>query len=322
VFSRSLRNDVFRDQKVASAQKWVMTPEGQHIELGIAEQNLFLLLAAAGLSHDLNGVRLLPVGTVYDTFVGRGLDALMYACYQDSRFMLVSTPSGITLAPEGGQHQSVYTPLIGIGQDRLAFYEPAFVDELAAIMAWGFAHMQAPEGSSVWLRLSTRAIAQPARPLDRDAVIRGGYWLVPPDPGAALAIAYQGPVAPEALAALEAVREDVPGAGLLAVTSPDRLHADWVRAARTRRAGGREQAWIETLLAPLAPDAAIVTVLDGHPATLAWLGGVLGHRIEPLGVDRFGQAGDIPSLYRLYGLDEGAMLDAAAAGMLRRLVSR
>jgi pyruvate dehydrogenase E1 component len=321
VFSRSLRNDVFRDQKVASAQKWVMTPEGQHIELGIAEQNLFLLLAAAGLSHDLNGVRLLPVGTVYDTFVGRGLDALMYGCYQDSRFMLVSTPSGITLAPEGGQHQSVYTPLIGIGQDRLAFYEPAFVDELAAIMAWGFVHMQAPEGSSVWLRLSTRAIAQPARSLDRDAVIRGGYWLVPPDPGAALAIAYQGPVAPEALAALEAVREDVPGAGLLAVTSPDRLHADWVRAARTRRAGGREQAWIETLLAPLAPDAAIVTVLDGHPATLAWLGGVLGHKIEPLGVDRFGQAGDIPSLYRLYGLDEGAMLDAAAAGMLRRLVS-
>jgi pyruvate dehydrogenase E1 component len=318
VFSRSLRNDVFRDQKVASAQKWVMTPEGQHIELGIAEQNLFLLLAAAGLSHDLNGARLLPVGTVYDTFVGRGLDALMYGCYQDSRFMLVSTPSGISLAPEGGQHQSVYTPLIGIGQDRLAFYEPAFVDELAAIMAWGFAHMQAPDGSSVWLRLSTRAIAQAARPLDRTAVIRGGYWLAPPEPGATLALACQGPVAPEALAALEAVREDVPGAGLLAVTSPDRLHADWLRAARARRAGDRAEAWIETLLAPLAPDAALVTVLDGHPATLAWLGAVRGHRVEPLGVDRFGQAGDIPSLYRLYGLDEDAMLGAAAAGLLRR----
>ena len=322
VFSRALRNDVFRDQKVASAQKWVMTPDGQHIELGIAEQNLFLLMAAAGLSHDLNGARLLPVGTVYDTFVGRGLDALMYGCYQDSRFMLVSTPSGITLAPEGGQHQSVYTPLIGIGQDRLAFYEPAFVDELAAIMAWGFAHMQAPEGSSVWLRLSTRAIAQAPRPLDREAVIRGGYWLVPPAPGAALAFAYQGPVVPEALAALEAAREDEPGAGLLAVTSPDRLHADWLRAARDRRAGRgaarRDEAWIETLLAPLAPDAAIVTVLDGHPATLAWMGGVRGHRIEPLGVDRFGQAGDIPSLYRLYGLDEETMLDAAAAGLVRR----
>jgi pyruvate dehydrogenase E1 component len=318
VFSRSLRNDVFRDQKVASAQKWVMTPEGQHIELGIAEQNLFLLMAAAGLSHELNGARLLPVGTVYDTFVGRGLDALIYGCYQDSRFMLVSTPSGITLAPEGGQHQSVYTPLIGIGQDRLAFYEPAFVDELAAIMAWGFAHMQAPEGSSVWLRLSTRAIAQHPRPLDRAAVIRGGYWLVPPAPGAELALAYQGPVVPEALAALEAVREDVPGAGLLAVTSPDRLHADWLRACRARRAGEREEAWIETLLAPLAAEAALVTVLDGHPATLAWLGGVRGQRVEPLGVDRFGQAGDIPSLYRLYGLDEGAMLDAAAAGLLLR----
>lgn len=318
VFSRALRNDVFRDQKVASPQKWVMTPQGQHIELGIAEQNLFLLLAAAGLSHDLNGARLLPIGTVYDTFVGRGLDALMYGCYQDSRFMLVSTPSGISLAPEGGQHQSVYTPLIGIGQDRLAFYEPAFVDELAAIMAWGFAQMQAPEGSSVWLRLSTRAIAQAERPLDRAAVIRGGYWLAPPAPGATLALACQGPVMPEALAALEAVREDVPGAGLLAVTSPDRLHADWLAASRARRSGEAAEAWIETLLAPLAPDAAIVTVLDGHPATLAWIGGVRGHRVQPLGVDRFGQAGDIPSLYRLYGLDEETMLDAAAAGLLRR----
>src|SRR5690606_3763681 len=159
------------------------------------------------------------------------------------------------------------------------------------------------------------AIAQAPRPLDREAVIRGGYWLVPPAPGAALAFAYQGPVVPEALAALEAAREDEPGAGLLAVTSPDRLHADWLRAARDRRAGRgaarRDEAWIETLLAPLAPDAAIVTVLDGHPATLAWMGGVRGHRIEPLGVDRFGQAGDIPSLYRLYGLDEETMLDAA-----------
>jgi len=319
VFSRTRRNDVFRDAKVVSPQKWVMTPEGQHIELGIAEQNLFLLLAAAGLAHDLFGVRLLPLGTVYDTFVGRGLDALMYGCYQDARFILVSTPSGISLAPEGGQHQSVYTPLIGIGQDRLAFYEPAFVDELATILAWAFSHVQEPEGSSVWLRLSTRPIEQPARALDAEAVIRGGYWLVPPAPGASLALVAEGPVAAEASVAMGAVREDVADAGLLIVTSPDRLHHDWLASCRARRAGERASAWIEELLSPLAPDAVLVTVLDGHPATLAWLGAVRGQRVEPLGVDRFGQAGDIPSLYALYGIGGEEMVAAAAAGLLSRL---
>jgi pyruvate dehydrogenase E1 component len=319
VFSRHRRNDVFRDQKVASAQKWVMTPDGQHVELGIAEQNLFLLLAAAGLSHDLNGVRLIPVGTVYDTFVQRGLDALFYGCYQDARFLLVSTPSGITLAPEGGQHQSIYTPLIGIGQDRLAFYEPAHVDELGVIMAWAFRHMQAEGGSSVWLRLSTRPLAQPERTLteaEKDAVIAGGYWRIPPAPGAQLAIAYEGPVAEEAEAAHAALAEEVPGLGLLAVTSPDRLHANWLAAERTRRSGGRATAHVETLLSPLDPRAGLVTVLDGHPASLAWLGAVRGQRVQALGVDRFGQTGDIPALYRAYGLDTDAILDAAAAALL------
>jgi pyruvate dehydrogenase E1 component len=319
VFSRHRRNDVFRDQKVASAQKWVMTPDGQHVELGIAEQNLFLLLAAAGLSHDLNGVRLIPVGTVYDTFVQRGLDALFYGCYQDARFLLVSTPSGITLAPEGGQHQSVYTPLIGIGQDRLAFYEPAHVDELGLIMAWAFRHMQAPEGSSVWLRLSTRPLAQPERVLteaEAAGVIAGAYWRIPPAPGASLAIAYQGPVAAEAEAAHAALAEEVPGLGLLAVTSPDRLHATWLAATRARREGRAAEAPVERLLAPLAPGAGLVTVLDGHPATLGWLGAVRGMRVQALGVDRFGQTGDIPALYRAYGLDEEAIIDAAAAALL------
>ena len=101
VFDRHTRNDVFRDAKLASAQRWGMTPEGQHIELGIAEQNLFLLLGAAGLAPALHGARLLPIGTVYDPFVNRGLDALIYACYQDARFLLVSTPSGVTPGARG-----------------------------------------------------------------------------------------------------------------------------------------------------------------------------------------------------------------------------
>ena len=316
VFDRHTRNDVFRDAKLASAQRWGMTPEGQHIELGIAEQNLFLMLAAAGLQHALNGARVLPIGTVYDPFVNRGLDALIYACYQDARFLLVSTPSGITLAPEGGQHQSVNTPLIGMSADRLASYEPAHVDELGILLRHAFAHMQAEDGSAVWLRLSTRAIAQPQRTLDADAVIAGAHWVVPPAAGARLALAYQGPVAPEAEAAFAALAEEAPGAGLLAITSPDRLHAGWLAAQRARQAGHRAQAHIEAILAPLDRGAALVTVLDGHPAAHAWLGGVRGHRVVPLGVDHFGQSGDIPDLYAAYRLDEASILDACAAALL------
>ncbi len=316
LFDRHTRNDVFRDTKVASTQRWGMSPGGQHIELGIAEQNLFLLLGAAGLSHALSGARLLPIGTVYDPFVNRGLDALIYACYQDARFLLVSTPSGISLAPEGGQHQSVNTPLIGIAQDRLASYEPAYVDELAILLRWALEFMQQPDGSAVWLRLSTRALMHKPRKLDAASVIAGGHWVVEPQPGAAIALAYQGPLAAEAEAAFEALREDVPEAGLLAVTSPDRLHAGWIAAQKARREGHHTSSHIETLLAPLRPGGAVVTILDGHPAALAWLGGVRGQRVVPLGVDRFGQSGDIPDLYREYGLDESAILDACAQALL------
>ncbi len=317
VFDRHTRNDVFRDAKLASAQRWGMTPQGQHIELGIAEQNLFLLLGAAGLAPALHGARVLPIGTVYDPFVNRGLDALIYACYQDARFLLVSTPSGLTLAPEGGQHQSVNTPLLGIAADRLASYEPTHVDELAILLRHAFVHMQAPQGSAVWLRLSTRQIAQPVRSLDAASVIAGAHWAVPPLPGARIALAYQGPIAPEAEAAFAELRAEEPGAGLLALTSPDRLHAGWLAAQRARRDGVRAaMSHIETILAPLAPEAALVTVLDGHPAAHAWLGAVRGQRVVPLGPDRFGQSGDIPDLYREYGLDTEAILDACAQALL------
>ncbi len=317
IFDRHTRNDVFRDAKLASAQRWGMSPKGQHIELGIAEQNLFLLLGAAGLAGPLTGARLLPIGTVYDPFVNRGLDALIYACYQDSRFMLISTPSGLTLAPEGGQHQSVNTPLIGIAADRLASFEPTHIDELAILMRHGFELMQKPDGSSVWLRLSTRQLQQPARTLDPAAVIAGAHWVVPPAEGARIAVAYQGPVAPEAAAAFAELQAEEPGAGLLAVTSPDRLYAGWTAAARARRAGDRAaRSHIEGILAPLAPDAALVTVLDGHPAAHAWIGAIACRRVIPLGPDRFGQSGDIPDLYREYQIDTDAILDACAQALI------
>ena len=317
IFDRHTRNDVFRDAKLASAQRWGMSPKGQHIELGIAEQNLFLLLGAAGLTESLDGARLLPIGTVYDPFVNRGLDALIYACYQDARFLLVSTPSGLTLAPEGGQHQSINTPLIGIAADRLASFEPSHVDELAILLRHGFDHMQQPDGSAVWLRLSTRQLDQPERALDPQAVIAGAHWVVPPGEGARIALAYQGPVAPEAEAAFADLRADAPDAGLLAITSPDRLHAGWTAALRARRTGHKAQVpHIEQVLAPLAPGAALVTVLDGHPASHAWLGAVRGQRVIPLGPDHFGQSGDIPDLYREYGIDADAILDACAQALL------
>jgi pyruvate dehydrogenase E1 component len=317
IFDRHTRNDVFRDAKLASAQRWGMSPKGQHVELGIAEQNLFLLLGAAGLAPGMTGARLLPVGTVYDPFVNRGLDALIYACYQDARFLLVSTPSGLTLAPEGGQHQSINTPLIGMAADRLASFEPTYVDELAILLRHAFVHMQATNGSAVWLRLSTRQLTQPERAIDPAAVIAGAHWVIPPAPGARIAIAYQGPVALEAETAFAELATEEPGAGLLAITSPDRLHAGWTAALRARRAGQRDaRSHIEDVLAPLARGAALVTVLDGHPATHSWLGAVRGQRVIPLGPDHFGQGGDIPDLYREYGMDTDEILDACAQALV------
>ncbi|MGB1875417.1 MAG: transketolase [Rhodospirillaceae bacterium] len=315
-FHTKKREDIFRQMHVPSPQKWSQQPKGQHIELGIAENNLFLLLGALGLSHDLFEQRLLPVGTLYDPFIARGLDAMTYACYQDARFMLVATPSGISLGPEGGAHQSIFTPLIGIGHANLASFEPAYADELATIMEWGFEHMQKPEGSSVYLRLSTRPLEQPDRDMTNDlksGILTGAYWAVEPEPGAELAIAYSGVVAPEAKAAFDIIREDIPGAGLLSITSPDRLFASWTAAAQARKAGRHGACSpIDRLLSGLSPDATLVTVQDGHPLALGWLGSVMGQRCEVLGVDRFGQAGNIAQLYAEHGIDTNAVVDAVA----------
>lgn len=332
VFSLQASEDVFQTRKLMSAQRWGKGPGGQHIELGIAENNLFLMLAAMGLSHSLFGERLLPIGTLYDPFIARGLDALNYACYQDARFILVATPSGITLAPEGGAHQSIATPLIGMAQDGIASFEPSYVDELAVILEWAFEYIQrAPkeqkgdswlherDGGSVYLRLSTRPVDQVLRPMTpdlRDGIIQGGYWMRPPAEGAGLAIAFTGAVAPEAAIAMGESLRHFPGAGLLAVTSADRLNAGW-KAAQTAQQHGDdvELSQIERLLAPLDRNARLVTVLDGHPATLSWMGGVYGHRTQALGVEHFGQTGTIPDLYRHYRIDAQAIVEAAMVGV-------
>jgi pyruvate dehydrogenase E1 component len=324
LFDRQDIADTFRDEKVPSAQKWSFSKHGQHIELGIAEMNLFLLLAAAGLSHSLFGARLLPVGTLYDPFISRGLDALNYACYQDARFLLVATPSGVTLAPEGGAHQSIAAPLIGLSQDGLAAFEPAYADELSVIMDWAFDYMQREPaddaktaawlreatGGSVYLRLTTRSLEQPAlraSPAFAKAVIDGAYWWREPGPNADAVIVYQGCVAPEALEAAGRIGEDRRDIGVLAVTSADRLNAAWNASFRDPC---REPSPVETLLRQVPRGATLFTVIDGHPATLAWLGGVCGHRTVSLGVEHFGQTGTIPDLYRHFGIDADAIVAA------------
>jgi pyruvate dehydrogenase E1 component len=315
LFRRSELGDVFAQAKIPSAQKWAMRPAGQHIELGIAENNLFLMLAALGLAGDLFGERLLPIGTVYDPFIARGLDALNYACYQDARFMLVATPSGVTLGPEGGAHQSINPPLIALGQPGLRHYEPAFADELAVLMEEGFRLMQSPEGESIYLRLTTRTIRQVERSGNgwKAGAVKGGYWLRDPGEGAEAALVYSGAIAPEAIAAWEALKDDLPGLGLLAITSPDLLHRGWsARQAGRWNGGGGTPSHVEILLSRLAPHAGLVTLLDGAPASLSWLGGVRGQKVSPLGVDRFGQTGTLPDLYREYRLDLHAIVEAAA----------
>ena len=285
-----------REQHPLDAQKWHFTPEGQHIELGIAEMNLFLLLGAAGLGHSLFGERLLPIGTLYDPFISRGLDALNYACYQDARFMLVATPSGVSLAPEGGAHQSIATPLIGMA--RTAWPPSSRPSPTNSPSSWTGPSttcsatarairdertwLRDETGGSVYLRLSTARSSSPARaPTTTFAqgIIDGAYWLRKPGPelrgGASPTRASSRPRRSRAAGVIGGDRRNV---GVLAVTSADRLNAGWHAAQRARRAGNASHAATSRRCSPTCrATARMVTVIDGHPATL----GLAGRRRRP-----------------------------------------
>ena len=324
------QTDMFTVEELQTMHRWRASPTGQHIELGIAENNLFLLLAAAGLSHSIFGERLLPIGTIYDPFIERGLDALNYACYQDARFLLVATPSGISLAPEGGAHQSIGTPLIGMSKPGLASFEPAFTDELSVIMRFAFSYLQREEtegldfaieadllgdrrGGSVYLRLTTRRVEQIDRAIDdalTSEIIDGGYWLVPPQSSCSVVIAYIGAVAPQVIQSCDELNRESPGStAVLAITSADRLHRGWMEAQRMRHSGLEKcSAQVEKLLGAIESNVRIVTVTDGHPSILTWLGAVAGHRVYGLGVDRYGESGTLTELYQAYQLDAESIL--------------
>ena len=308
VYFPQARPDPFAD--VPQTLKWREGPAGQHVELGIAEHDLFLLLAALGLTAELSGRTLLPIGTLYDPFVTRGLDALYHALYAGARFVVVATPSGVSLAPEGGAHQSVITPGIGVALPELAYYEPAFAQEVEWILLAGLKAV-AERRESLYLRLTTAPVEQrlapPPSAEQRAAVLAGGYRLLDGraaegwTPERAVNLFASGVMVTDALTAARRLAEREAFASVFVVTSPDRLY----RGLREPRP------YVETLVSADEEEVPIVSVLDGHSHALAFLGGALGVPQLALGVDSFGQSGTRPDLYRHYGIDAEAIARAA-----------
>jgi pyruvate dehydrogenase E1 component len=219
--------------------------------------------------------------------------------------MIVGTPSGISLAPEGGAHQSIGTPLIGISQPGILSFEPAFADELSAIMNYGFNYLQDENGGSIYLRLSTRSIDQPVRNLDQNSInliVKGGYWLKKPGPNPEIIIVYQGVIAKEVIQATAYLGENFKDLGVLSITSSDNLFHEWKKKNISLNEEG-SKSHIEYLLEAIPRDTKIITVIDGHPMTLSWLGSVYGHKTLPLGVDLFGQTGNINDLFKEFTID-------------------
>ena len=299
--------------------QWKESPAGQHVELGIAEHNLFLALGAFGLAHELSGRTLLPIGTLYDPFVSRGLDALYHALYAGGRFIVAATPSGVSLSPEGGAHQSVITPGIGVALPAITYYEPTFAHEVEWILLDGLRGLlRRGDAESLYLRLSTKpidqALAPAPSPAYREAVLRGGYRLIDArerpgyDPEtSAVHIFAAGVMVPEAVAASRALAESGICASVFAVTSPDLLY----RGVRTTNP------YVLDLVSADEEGVPVVSVLDGHSHALAFLGGALGVPQLPLGVDHFGQSGSRGDLYRHYGVDAAAIARAAHSLLAR-----
>ena len=316
IFSRNAKEDIFKKKKVTSAQKWKYSPQGQHIELGIAENNLFLLLGALGISKNIFGTRLLPIGTIYDTFIGRGLDALNYATYIDARFILVGTPSGITLSHEGGAHQSIITPNIGISQPNLSYYEPTFADELNILIFWALNNIQKKNGRSVYLRLSTKKLQQPKRELTlsmRNDIINGGYWLRDSSEQLDFVIICTGVIVGEVMNCLNILKEENLNIGVFVATSPDQLFRDWMKSSKS----SNYESHLEKKLTNINAKTPIITLIDGHPSTLSWVGSVKGQKVIPLGVNYFGQSGDLNEVYSFNEIDLNSIVDRIARIILK-----
>jgi pyruvate dehydrogenase E1 component len=314
VWSETEREDWFADD-AETILHWRERPDGQHIELGIAETNLVGLLGELGTTWQRWGQPLLPIGVMYDPFVERALEPWSFGMYAGGQSILIGTPSGVTLAPEGGAHQSITTPSIGLEQPGCISYEPAFAIDTEWCLLAAFGRLGRPGGSSAYLRLSTRPIDQSlanvpadpaARELRRRQVVAGGYPLLRTDQPA-LVITVAGAMVPEALAAANRLATLSIAVDVVCVTSAGQLF----RAMQSRRGLEPGSSWILDSVFPANRACPMVTVLDGHPHTLAFLAGVNDVPATHLGVTRFGQSGDLASVYKYHGIDTETIIGAA-----------
>jgi pyruvate dehydrogenase E1 component len=338
VFALSEAPSYDDDDSAPRLLRWEPKPAGQHIELGISEMNLFSLLGMLGLSHELSGQLLFPIGTVYDPFVLRGMDALVYSVYSESKMVFAGTPSGISLAPEGGAHQSTITPSVGIELPGLRAYEPCFAQELEWALLEGIRQCCDREhGESTYLRLSTRSMDQTlfAPGLERFGqdelrrqVLAGGYRIIDSridapgtDPRDTVQIFAAGVVIPEAMEAARMLHEEGVAANVINLTSAQQVYQQWREWQRWDAGmvdGPEPVMHLDTLIPPNERRAPIVTVLDGSSHTLAWLGSVHGTPVTALGVDDFGQSGTVSELYRHYEIDPERIAMAAFSALDRR----
>ncbi|MFC0111150.1 transketolase-like TK C-terminal-containing protein [Kibdelosporangium aridum] len=312
VWSPIERPDWFADD-AETILHWREKPTGQHIELGIAEVNLVSLLGELGATWSRWGKPLLPIGVLYDPFVERALEPWSYGIYAGGQSIIVGTPSGVTLAPEGGAHQSIKTPSIGLEQPGCIAYEPAFAIDTEWTLLASLARLGRPDGSSAYLRLSTRPVDQtlaavPTDPAARERrrrhVVAGAYSLRRND-NPQVTIAAMGAVVPEALAAADRLQQAGVVADVVCVTSPGLLY----RALRARQGHEHAESWIlDQVFARATP---LVTVLDGHPHTLSFLATINQVRHTSLGVTGFGQSGSIEDVYRHHGLDADSIIRAS-----------
>lgn len=313
VWSVEERQNWFGDD-VDTIMHWRESPSGQHIELGIAEVNLVSLIGELGTTWSRWNEPLIPIGVLYDPFVERALEPWSFGIYAGGQSILVGTPSGVTLAPEGGAHQSITTPSIGLEQPGCITYEPAFALEVEWSLLALMAQMGRAGGRSGYLRLSTRPIDQSLAQIPEDSasrerrrqhVVAGGYLLrAVHSPHAT--IVTMGALVPEAIAAAESLTAIGHAVDIVCVTSPGLLFD----AMQARAGTGDGESWILEQILPEARSAPMVTVLDGHPHTLAFLAGVNHVSARHLGVTRFGQSGNLHDVYRHHGIDTESIVRA------------
>ena len=319
------------EEGVPRALQWIESPRGQHIELGISENNLFMLLGQLGLSHEMSGELLFPFGTLYDPFIRRGLDAFVYSAYSGARFIIVGTPSGVTLGPEGGAHQSQVTPSIGVELPDMAFYEPCFGQELEWIILSAMENIRLRK-ESTYLRLTSKRVDQelfqaPSDPgaLERlrRQVLAGAYRQIDrsqePDYRVGSNVAHIfscGAMVPEAIEASRLLLDEGIFANVVNVTGPGPMYSRFQESVHsTVRAGQTAPPFFADVIPPEERGAPVVTVADGHPHSLAWIGGALNAQTYPLGVTRYGQSGNPAELYQEYEIDVSSIA-AACFGAL------